>query len=239
MSAPRSADAARVRVVLVRPETSANVGACARVIRNAGLDGLDLVRPGDWRTIECWRTAWKAQEVLEGAREFDALRDALAEYQRVYAFSRRTGATIDVRAAAEEIAQLSLASRIALVFGPETAGLTLDELALCGQHVTIPAHPDQPSLNLSHAVMVAAYEVYRAARSESPRPAPAAHEDKQRLLELGLAGLRAAGALPAEDSAAHRRDWQGLLMRLDLTPHEVRMLEHVAHRLNRMRRGDE
>ena len=36
---------ARVRVVLVRPETSANVGACARVVRNTGAAGLDLVEP--------------------------------------------------------------------------------------------------------------------------------------------------------------------------------------------------
>ena len=43
---------ARVRVVLVRPETSANVGACARVVRNTGASGLDLVAPGDWRTVE-------------------------------------------------------------------------------------------------------------------------------------------------------------------------------------------
>ena len=54
-----------VRVVLVRPESPANVGAAARAVRNTGLHGLDLVEPGDWRTVECWRTAWGAHEVLE------------------------------------------------------------------------------------------------------------------------------------------------------------------------------
>jgi len=50
---------ARVRIVLVRPESAANIGACARVSRNSGAEGLDLVAaPGDWRTVECWRTAW-------------------------------------------------------------------------------------------------------------------------------------------------------------------------------------
>ena len=69
---------ARVRVVLVRPETSANVGACARVVRNTGASGLDLVEPSDFRTVECWRTAWGAHEVLEEARVFDQLDAALA-----------------------------------------------------------------------------------------------------------------------------------------------------------------
>ena len=49
-----------VRVVLVRPETPQRRGA-ARVVRNTGLAGLDLVDPGDWRTVECWRTAWGAR----------------------------------------------------------------------------------------------------------------------------------------------------------------------------------
>ncbi len=70
---------ARVRVVLVRPELPANVGACARVVRNAGLAGLDLVAPGDWRTVDCWRTAWGAQDVLEEARSFDDLAGALSD----------------------------------------------------------------------------------------------------------------------------------------------------------------
>ena len=52
----------RVRIVLVRPETPANIGAVARSIGNTDLDGLDLVAPGDWRTLECWRTAWGAHD---------------------------------------------------------------------------------------------------------------------------------------------------------------------------------
>ena len=68
----------RVRLVLVRPETAANVGACARVARNTGCAGLDLVAPGDWRTVECWRSAWGAHELLEEARVFPDLEAALA-----------------------------------------------------------------------------------------------------------------------------------------------------------------
>ena len=83
---------ARVRVVLVRPENAANVGACARVVRNAGAEGLDLVDPGDWRTVECWRTAWGAHEVLEEARVFPDLASALGGVALAVALSgRRAG----------------------------------------------------------------------------------------------------------------------------------------------------
>src|SRR5688500_2603667 len=98
---------ARVRVVLVRPEVPANVGAVARVMRNTGLDPLVLVAPGDWRTIECWRTAWGAQDILENAVVAPDLAGALADARYVGALSgRRDGPSppIDVREAAQEIA---------------------------------------------------------------------------------------------------------------------------------------
>ena len=139
---------ARVRVVLVRPETSANVGACARVVRNTGASGLDLVAPGDWRTVDCWRTAWGAHEVLEEARVFDDLNAALGGVSIAVALTGRrpSGPPVaDVREAATEIAGLGREETAALVFGPETTGLANDEIALCGRCATIPSHPAQPS----------------------------------------------------------------------------------------------
>ncbi|MBN1409991.1 MAG: RNA methyltransferase, partial [Spirochaetales bacterium] len=53
-------------------------------------------------------------------------------------------------------------ARVSLVFGNEEAGLTHEELALCHMAVTIPSSPLFPSLNLSHAVQVIAYEIYKA-----------------------------------------------------------------------------
>ena len=164
---------ARVRIVLVRPEVPANIGAVARVIRNTGLDELTLVEPGDWRTVECWRTAWGAPEILENAVVVSDLAAALADATYVAALSgRRDGPSpaLDVRDAAAEIGALTAEDVAALVFGPESTGLTLAEIAQCGRRVQIPSHPDQPSLNLSHAVVVAGYEVLRARSRPSPLP---------------------------------------------------------------------
>ena len=80
---------AQVRVVLVRPESPGNLGAVERVVKNTGLAGLDLVSPTDWRTVECWRTAWGAHQVLEQARVFGSLPEALADCQRAFAFTGR------------------------------------------------------------------------------------------------------------------------------------------------------
>ena len=228
---------ARVRVVLVRPETSANVGACARVVRNTGSAGLDLVSPGDFRTVECWRTAWGAHEVLEAAREFPDLKQALAGVELAVALTGRRpeGTPIeDVRDAAAAIAGLGRDAEAALVFGPEANGLTNDEIGLCGRAATIPADPAQPSYNLSHAVAIAAYEVRRAGRRGAARPrAHATHDQKERLLELLEAGLVAIGALPPARRASYFAEWRALVQRIDLTPKELRLVEHMARKMKR------
>jgi tRNA/rRNA methyltransferase len=223
---------ARVQIVLVRPRTPANVGAAARIVRNTGLSGLALVEAGDWRTVECWRTAWGAQEVLEAACAWDTLAEALAGSAYVAAFTgKRTAAPLDVRELAAEIAGLERDERVCLVFGPETSGLSQDELALCGRQATIPSHPDQPSLNLSHAVMVAAYEVFRASRKLPAAPRRATHDEKEKLLGLLLDGLRAIEALPPANSEGYFLEWRAMFQRADLTPKDVRLLEHMARKM--------
>ena len=228
---------ARVRFVLVRPETSANVGACARVARNTGAAGLDLVAPGDWRTVDCWRTAWGAHELLEEARVFGDLGSALAGATMSVALTGRRpdGPPVaDVRDAAAEIAGLGRDDTAALVFGPETTGLTNGEIALCGRRATIPAHPAQPSFNLSHAVAIAAYEVFRASRRGATQPVSrATHDQKEGLLALLREGLLAIEALPRVSTDGYFADWRALVQRADLTLKELKLLEHAARKMGR------
>ncbi|HXB56517.1 MAG TPA: TrmH family RNA methyltransferase [Vicinamibacteria bacterium] len=230
----------RVRIVLVRPEGPANVGASARLVRNAGLAGLDLVAPGDWRTVECWRTAWGAQDVLEQARVFPDLGGAVGDSALAVALSsrgERKAPVLDVREAAARVAALGEGAVASLVFGPETSGLTADELARCGQRATIPTHPHQPALNLSHAVAIVAYEVFRAGRLPSSHPRLATHELKEAMLGLLCEGLQAVEALPKVNVERYFREWRALFARAELTPKDVRLLEHMARKMVRTRVG--
>lgn len=228
---------ARVRIVLVRPENAANIGACARVIRNSGAGGLDLVAPGDWRTVECWRTAWASQEVLEEAREFPDLASALEGAALAVALSGRRAAgasPVDIREAAQAIGSLGPGEEARLVFGPETSGLANDEMACCGRRAFIPSHADQPSYNLSHAVAIAAYEIHRAtypvAGSVSRR---ATHDEKEGLLGLLREGLTAVEALPRVNTEGYFRDWRAFVQRIDVTPKDLKLLEHMARKMAR------
>jgi tRNA C32,U32 (ribose-2'-O)-methylase TrmJ len=132
---------------------------------------------------------------------------------------------------AAAVADLGPDEQAAVVLGPETAGLSRAELARCGRRVLIPSDPAQPSLNLSHAAAVAAYEIHRSRARHSPPARRATHGEKAAMVALLREGLLRLEALPARDTDRYFREWEALFLRADLTPKEVRLLEHMARKM--------
>ena len=226
---------AAVRVVLVRPEHSANIGAVARAITNMGLAGLDLVSPGDWRTVEAWRMAWRAEDALEQARVFDSLDDALIGSIYTAGLTGRPGGRvtpIDVRTMAKDIASMAPSAPVSLIFGPESKGLTEQDLLRCQRRVRIPSHPAQPSLNLAQAVMVVAYEVFM---TESEPNQAVTERAEQADVEFALGSLRdaflAIGFLTVNNPEARFVEWRELFGRAGLSAREVKLILALARRI--------
>lgn len=226
---------ARVRIVLVRPQNAGNVGAAARVVANMGLSGLDLVEPSDWRTVDAWRMAWRAEDVLENARELASLEEAVSDAVYVAGLAGRSGMRVEPvtpRAMAAELAALGPEARAAIVFGSESSGLTESELLLCQRRVRIPSHELQPSLNLAQAVMVAAYEVFVAASPEPPSPLERATAGEiHRAFALLKEAMVEIGFLTTENPEARFAEWREIFGRTSLTPREVRLLLALARRM--------
>ncbi len=226
----------RPAVVLVRPENGANIGSVARVMKNTGLSDLRLVDPSDWRTIETWRTAWASQEILENAKVFKTLDEALGGSTMALALSGRDDkvAVLDVREGVRQLGTAPAVASTCLVFGPEQSGLTFEEMALCGRRATIPSHPAHPSYNLSHAVGITAYECFRL----EPQPRPEhilTYEERQKLaVEMEL-GLRAIGAIRKEKER-YSRLFRGFLTSLDLSVADARWIRFVGYCMERAAR---
>ncbi len=155
-------------VILVEPQLGENIGATARAMLNCGLTYLRLVAPRDgWPNRKAWGMASGADEVLEGARLFATLGEAVADLQRVYATTARhrgmVGREVTPARAAEEIRRRAArGERCGVVFGRERIGLTNDEVILADRIVHVPLNPAFKSLNLAQAVLVVAYEWFRA-----------------------------------------------------------------------------
>ena len=158
--------AARVRVVLVEPAAPGNIGSVARVLKNTGFHDWVLVNPGVWRTDETEWMAHGAADLLDGVRVVSSLDDAVADCHLVVGATHRDGrfrvVEDDYRAVLAETGTVAAQGhRVALLFGREKDGLSRDELLRCQRLIRIPSAVGYPSFNLSHAVLLVTYELFR------------------------------------------------------------------------------
>ena len=225
----------RVHLVLVRPRRPENIGAVARIIGNTGLASLRLVKPGDWRTVGAFRTAWQAEDVLEAAEVFPTLAEAVGGCRLVAGLSgrgRERTRPLTPRELASEIAAAGGGTEVAVVFGNESSGLTLEERALCQRQVRIPTSPRQPSLNLAQAAMIAAYEIFLATGAPAEGPMQrATAEQAERALGTLRDAMLAVGFLPPEKPEARFAEWRELFGRAGLTERETRMVMAFTRRV--------
>jgi len=163
-------DISSIEVVLVNTSHSGNIGAVARAMKNMTLNRLCLVQPKEFPSHEAERRASGAVEILDQARVVDSLDEAIGDAHIVVGASARTRSMpwplMNPRDCAEmiignlsEVDSEAGKTRVALLFGRESSGLTNEELQRCHYHVNIPANPDYSSLNLAMAVQVISYEI--------------------------------------------------------------------------------
>ncbi len=234
-------------VILDRPQLADNIGAVARVMANFGLTELRLVAPRDgWPQDRAWATASGADWVLEGARVFDTVADAIGDLTTVFATTARPRETRQPVRTPREAAGLlyddaASGLRTGLLFGGERAGLETGDIALCAGIVTIPIDPRHHSLNLAQAVAVNAYE-WRTRVLDAPPPRfrsgepPASNALLVGMYEHLEAELEAGGFFhPPEKKRSMSQNLRVMLGRSGLTEQEVATLRGVIHALARGR----
>ncbi len=234
-------------VVLVRPQLGENIGKAARAMLNFGLQELRLVAPRDgWPNPSAGPAAAGADAVLDGARVFDSLADAVADCAHVHATTvRKRGVTKPVltpEQAAREMA--ARPGRHGIVFGPERSGLETGEVALARTIVTVPVNPAFASLNLAQAVILVAYE-WSKTRREGDAAAlaqptltgelpPAPQDELDGMIGQLEAMLAPKGYfLPESRAGATRRTLRTILTRPGWNSLEVRTLRGVLSTLAR------
>ncbi len=151
-----------IRVVMVRPKGSLNVGLVARMIKNMGIGGLVLVDPPELNMEQAVRMASRATDVLQGTRIVRSLGEALADTVFSAGTSARSGGDRGTPLLPRRVAACVLdgaaKGQVAIVLGPEDHGLSNEDLALCTVRGAIPSSPDYSSLNITHAAALFCYE---------------------------------------------------------------------------------
>ena len=163
----------QIAVVLSHTSHPGNIGAAARAMKTMGLSDLRLVNPREFPSEVATVRATGAVDVLDAARVFTSLNEAIADCVYVVGSSARgrdfVGEVTDARTAATQLVATSRQGKVAVVFGCETSGLTNAEVALCQTLAYVPTNPDYSSLNLGSAVQVFGYELRMASITLVPQ----------------------------------------------------------------------
>jgi len=233
-SARENAFGSRFRVVLVEPEKEGNIGSIARSMRNFGLSDLRLVSPKVSIGDEAYRYATRGREILEQAKIFKTLPDALRGARHIVGTTAITGTStrnllriaIDPTQLASRLAKSKGA--VAVLLGRESSGLTNAELEQCHLVVTIPASKDYNVLNVATAASIMFYELFKA----RPKIRPSLEPSRQALERLAstFIDLACAVDIPPHRRRLADRAFRNILSKSFLSRREVSLIMGVLRR---------
>jgi tRNA/rRNA methyltransferase len=188
--------------------------------------------------------AVSAIDLLERVKVYENLALALSDRNLTLGTTRRFGKyreeLLHPAEAATTIAALAKTAKAAIVFGPEDTGLRTEDLDLCQYCLTIPTHPDLPSMNLAQAVAVCLYEIsqkFSAPAEEKTRgKRPAMGKNLEAMFAQMRQVLLEVGFLNPQNPEHLVRAFRRMLARQGLTEHEVQILRGLWDKISWLNR---
>ncbi len=245
----------QIHIVLVRPLQSGNIGSAARAMKNMGLRRLTVVAP---RALDIDRARWMAPgatEILDGARWVGSVAEAVESCSFVAATTARGRHHAWPAFAPDGLARrfFDANGEVAVLFGPEDAGLDNDDLAHAHALVHIPTD-SHASINLAQAVLLVCTSLFQeaSARGYVPRPegegrrggpargAPPGPTAPRSVVPAGavepvvedwLAALGETGYLRTHDPLLVSGTLRRILQRAELDAQEVAVLRGMMKKL--------
>jgi tRNA/rRNA methyltransferase len=237
-------------VVLVEPQLGENIGSAARAMANFGLARLRLVKPRQgWPNDKARVMAAGADRVLDGAQLYDTLEAAIADCSFVLATTARAHDQAKPvvgpqQAAAEMAPRIAAGETVALVFGRERNGLENHEVGLADRIVTLPVNPAFASLNLAQAIVIVAYEWFKATAAGKlsfGMPDKSAPAPKQQLLAFFAALERELEKVeffrPPDKRATMQINLRNIFARMQPTQQDIQTLHGVITSIAEGRKG--
>ena len=215
-------------------------------MKNMGLSDLALVRPKYFPHEDATARASGAKDVLDSARVFAELEEAIEDCVYVAGASARSRTinwpVMGPRDCAARLVAESQQGHVAAVFGPEKSGLSNDDLDHCHTLLTIPTDPGFSSLNLAMAVQVMTYEirchmVLDAGPQYEGEAPPATSEEMERFYAHLEQVLRDIRFLDPDNPRHLMRRMRRLFIRARPDNNEVNILRGILTAIDRTR-GD-
>jgi len=217
-------------VVLVAARNPLNIGAAARAMSNFGCLDLRLVNPYEVAFREA-KSAVKAQKVLENAREYPTVGEAVADCALVVG-TTSIGHRVPehplrrLEYGGKLIARKLASARVALLFGSEKFGLSNDDMSHCNWLMRVPTREEHGSMNLGQAVAVCLYEIIRspaAARVKARAKPEISAGDLERMTATLKEILEHSGYMHERVEGSSELKLRRMIRRMNLDAHDAQV----------------
>ncbi len=220
--------------ILVEPAVEGNIGASARAIKTSGYKNLILINPQyDAEKPEVQWMAHRSEDILEKAKVFSTLSEAIHDKRLVIATTQRKRhfkfPLYSAEEVSEKIEEVAQTHPVAIVFGRERTGLTNEELLQCHIHSTILTTTNKPALNLAQSVMLYAHTFFRLQNIKEARYTYdlASQYELTKFYEHLLQSMREVGFVPRDSYDDFITRFKRLIGRSLAEKRDVRLLHKL------------
>lgn len=231
-------DLNKVFIVLSRPDESRNIGSACRAMANNDITHLRIVgKKSDYDIEQIYRLAIHADYIFDSAEFFNSITEATKDCSIAAGTTRRRGQNRKGKLLLpEEFAEIAKnqtgknekdGANIAVVFGNERTGLTDEELKECTLGVTIPSSNSFGSLNLSHAVQIISYHLFRKKNEGFSGYTPLSLERLGKTVDVITDNLQKIGFFKITGRKDMEAFWKSILSRAALSESEAKYLEKI------------
>ena len=239
-------------IVLSHPDESRNIGAACRAMANNDISELRIVgNKADYDLEHIHVLAIHAGPIFDKAKFYDSISEATSDCAICAGTTRRRGKKRGKLLLPEEFAKMAdeitdaptgaandkagNGGKVAVIFGNERTGLTDPELDACNLGVTIPSSDDFGSLNLSHAVQIMCYHLFRRALEQKKGQyrgyTPLTLERIDKTVATITDNMQKIGFLKMTRREDMENFWRSILSRASLSEGEAQYLEKTFSKM--------
>ena len=237
-------------IVLDHPDESRNIGAACRAMANNDISELRIVgNKADYDIEHIHVLAIHAGGIFDKANFYNSITEATADCAICAGTTRRRGKKRGKLLLPEEFAEMAdditgspvvstsstTGGKVAVIFGNERTGLTDEQLDQCNLGVTIPSSDNFGSLNLSHAVQIMSYHLFRQALKSTKGSyrgyTPLTLERVDSTVKTITDNMQKIGFFKMPGREDMENFWRSILSRASLSESEAQYLEKTFSKM--------
>lgn len=233
-------------IVLDHPDESRNIGAACRAMANNDISDLRIVgNKADYDIEHIHVLAIHAGGIFDKANFYNSITEATADCAICAGTTRRRGKKRGKLLLPEEFADMAdditedsttgTGGKVAVIFGNERTGLTDEQLDECNIGVTIPSSDNFGSLNLSHAVQIMSYHLFRKSleqkKGEYRGYTPLTLERIDSTVKIITDNMQKIGFFKMPGRKDMENFWRSVLSRASLSEGEAQYLEKTFDKM--------